>query len=111
MTARPRPRDFCTLLKAVDCRPPRQRARDQQADLVGNATKERLLSYAIAADPEPEAFAATLLAGAASIGDPSGAARGVASDILLEWEEAKVPGFVAWLEEAAREGLGRDAAG
>ncbi len=111
MSARPRPRDLCRLLKAVDCRPPRQRARDQQADIVGADLKGRLLDYVIALDPEPERLEATLLAAARSVGDPTGAARGVASDILLEWEEAKVPGFVAWLEKAAAEGTGRDAAG
>jgi len=111
MIRRPRPREFCRLLKAVDCRPPRQRARDQQADLVGAALKARLLDHVMAADPEPEGFEATLLEAARAGGDPTGAARGVASDILLEWEEARTPGFIAWLERAAAEGTGRDAAG
>jgi hypothetical protein len=109
MIDRPRPQAFCALLKAVDCRPPRERARDQQADLVGNALKARLLDYVIAKDPEPEAFAGVLLEGARGMGDQAGPARGVASDILLSWEEARVPGFVAWLEQAALEGIGRDA--
>jgi hypothetical protein len=108
MIDRPRPKAFCTLLKAVDCRPPRQRARDQQADLVGNALKAQLLDYVIAKDPEPEDFAAALLEGARGL-DQAGPARGVASDILLGWEEARVPGFLTWLEQADKEGAGRDA--
>ena len=98
-----RPREFCLLLKQVDRQPPRL-SRDLEPDLLGIELKQRILDAVIAADPPAEEFERALLESAASLGLPSGSARGICSDILLEWRMAHAsPHFIPWLrEEAAR---------
>ena len=55
-----RPRDLALLLLAAGGEPPRQRARDQQADRAGAEIRRRVLDRLAALDPEPEDFEATL---------------------------------------------------
>jgi hypothetical protein len=97
------PKEFCLLLKQVDRRPPRL-SRDLEPDVVGIELKQRILDAAIAADPPAADFERALLERAAALDLPAGAARGICSDILLEWRMAHAsPGFVPWLRaEAAR---------
>ncbi len=97
------PREFCLLFKQVDRQPPRL-SRDLEPDLLGLELKQRILDAVIAADPPAEEFERALLESAGTLGIPSGAARGICSDILLEWRMAHAsPHFIPWLrEEAAR---------
>ena len=97
------PREFCLLLKQVDRQPPRL-SRDLAPDLLGIELKQRILDAVIAADPPAEDFERALLESAAALGLPAGSARGVCSDILMEWRMAQAsPNFLPWLrEEAAR---------
>ena len=97
------PKEFCLLLKQVDRQPPRL-SRDLEPDLLGLELKQRILDAVIAADPPAEEFERALLESASTLGIPSGSARGICSDILLEWRMAHAsPHFIPWLrEEAAR---------
>ena len=97
------PKEFCLLLKQVDRQPPRL-SRDLEPDLIGLELKQRILDAVIAADPPAEEFERALLESASTLGIPSGSARGICSDILLEWRMAHAsPHFIPWLrEEAAR---------
>ena len=97
------PKEFCLLLKQVDRQPPRL-SRDLEPDLLGLELKQRILDAVIAADPPAEEFERALLESAGTLGISSGAARGICSDILLEWRMAHAsPHFIPWLrEEAAR---------
>ena len=97
------PREFCLLLKQVDRQPPRL-SRDLEPDLLGIELKQRVLDAVIAADPPAEEFERALLESASTLDIPSGSARGICSDILLEWRMAHAsPHFIPWLrEEAAR---------
>ncbi len=103
-----RPRDFAYLLLAGGCRPPRQRARDQQADLAGLELKRQVLIRLAALDPEPEAFEAALQSIIVDIGPPYGPARGICLSIRYDWDAAcSSPAFITWLlNEAVREGQG-----
>jgi hypothetical protein len=103
-----RPRDLAHLLLAGGSRPPRQRARDQQADLAGLELKRQVLIRLAALDPEPEALDAALQTIIIDIGPPFGPTRGICLNIRYDWETAcSSPDFVAWLlNEAIRAGQG-----
>jgi len=103
-----RPRDLSLLLLASGDLRPRQRARDQQADLAGLGLKRRVLDRLAALDPEPAEFEAALLRLIDEIGPPTGPSRAVAAGIRDEWQAAcAAPEWVAHLlGEAAREGEG-----
>jgi hypothetical protein len=93
-----RPRDLAVLLLAISGEAPRQRARDQQADVAGDSLRCRVLNRLAALDPEPEAVEETLAAIVAEFGEPSGPTRGVCSLIYQEWIDSRTaPGFWAWL--------------
>jgi len=98
------PTEFCLLLKQVDRQPPRL-SRNLEPDLLGIELKQRILDAVIAAAPAAADFERVLLESAASLGIPDGPARGVCSDVLLEWRMAHAsPHFLPWLrEEATRE--------
>jgi hypothetical protein len=97
-TASLRPRDLALLLLASRDMRPRQRARDQQADLAGLDLKRRVLHEVAAIDPEPAELAAALVAIVAGLGGPSGPARAIAAIVRDEWEIACVsPDWVAQL--------------
>ena len=81
-----RPGDFARVLLAAGGEPPRARARDQQADLVGEALRRRVLNRITVLDPEPEALESALMMIVNEFGEPSGATRAVCSAIAQEWE-------------------------
>jgi hypothetical protein len=101
-----RPRDLALLLLAAGGAAPRQRARDQQADLAGLELRRRLLTELVALDPEPGELEAALFAAVEKLGPPSGPTRSLALAFLEEWRAAAAtPEWVAHLlEEAVRPG-------
>jgi hypothetical protein len=104
-----RPKDLAMFLLASGDMLPRNRARDQQADMAGLELKRRVLDMLISADPEPEALEQELLAIVTAIGPPSGPTRAICATVRDEWEAAlSTPTLVDWLVgEALREGEDR----
>jgi hypothetical protein len=104
-----RPRDLALLLLASGDLLPRQRARDQQADLAGLRLKRQILDRLAALDPEPPELDLTLARIVEEIGPPTGPARAIAVSFLEEWRAAAVtPEWVAHLlEDAMRESEGK----
>jgi|GEM_PF-1443363 len=93
-----RPRELALLLLAIGTDPPRARARDQQADRAGGALLRRILDRLAALDPEPADLDAALTQIVTEIGEPTGPARGVCSQIVQEWNQTLAsPGAWAWL--------------
>ena len=82
-----RPRDLALLLLAIGGGSPRERARDQQADVAGSDLLRRVLDRVAALDPEPEACEATLAGIVGEFGEPTGPTRGVCVRFKQEWEE------------------------
>jgi hypothetical protein len=104
-TSLPRPKELALLLLASGDLMPRQRARDQQADIAGLELKRAMLHALVARDPEPEELELALAEAVATHGDSVGPARAIALSILDDWQAAHSPAFVAWLlEEAIVEG-------
>jgi hypothetical protein len=103
----PRPKDIALLLLASGDLLPRQRARDQQADITGNTLKSRILNALVRLDPEPEQVEATLEQIIALLGPPAGPIRAIAVGVLEEWQAACAsPEFVEWLlAQAVQEGV------
>jgi hypothetical protein len=83
-----RPRDLGLLLLASRDLRPRQRARDQRADLQGLDLKRRVLEHLAAEDPEPADLEATLLRIIEELGAPYGPTRAIATLIHEEWQAA-----------------------
>ena len=108
MDAPLRPKDLADLMLAGGELLPRQRARDQQADLAGMELKREALSRLSALDPEPEEIDAALQRIIDAMGEPSGPVRGICLSVRYDWDAAcQSPEFVAWLiEEALRESSG-----
>jgi hypothetical protein len=77
------------LLAASDA-PARARARDQQADLLGEALRRRVLNRLVALDPEPEALESALMTIVAEIGEPTGSTRAICTTIRQEWQMARL---------------------
>jgi hypothetical protein len=102
-----RPKDMALLLLASGDLLPRQRARDQQADISGSALKARILNELVWLDPEPVQIEAALEQIIVLLGEPSGPTRAVAVSVLEEWQAACAsPQFVEWLlAQAVQEGL------
>ena len=93
-----RPRDFALLLLASRDLRPRQRARDQQADLAGLALKRQVLERVAALDPEPQELEAALVRVVEEAGQPSGPVRAMAGMVREEWQMAcAAPEWVAQL--------------
>jgi hypothetical protein len=93
-----RPRDLALLLLASGDLLPRQRARDQQADLAGLRLKRRVLERLAALDPEPAELEAVLLRIVEEIGSPTGPTRAIAAAVWEDWQAACVsPAWVAHL--------------
>jgi hypothetical protein len=90
-----RPRDLALLLLAMGGGPPRQRARDQQADLAGVELHRKILDRLAALDPEPDECESALSRIVAEFGEPSGPTRGLCLAIKQEWDECRVSP-VAW---------------
>jgi hypothetical protein len=108
-----RPRDLALLMLASGDLLPRQRARDQQADLAGSELKRRVLDRLAALDPEPTAIEAALFQIVEAIGPPQGPTRAVAAGVRDEWRAAcAAPEWVAQLladaaNQTAHESEGR----
>jgi hypothetical protein len=111
-----RPRDLALLLLAASDEPPRERARDQQADRAGGALRRRILDRIAALDPEPEQFEAALVAIVTELGEPTGPTRSLCALIFQEWTACQAaPEAWAWLlaeavsgaEAKPRRGKGR----
>ena len=84
-----RPRDLASLLLAADDVPPRQRARDQQADRAGLQLRHHVLSELIARNPDPHRLEQALLEIVQQIGPPTGPTRAIAAGVRDEWEIAR----------------------
>ena len=103
-----RPGDFARILLATGGAPPRARARDQQADLAGEAVRQRILDRLAALDPEPVDLEASLLAIIAEQDEPAGPARGVCTAILQEWQMAlSNPAYWSFLVQEAIDVTGK----
>ncbi len=99
---RVRPRDLATLLLASGELLPRQRARDQQADIAGNELKCRLLARLCEIDPEPAELVTALETIVREIGEPPGPSQAIARAFVEELETAaRTPHLVAWLLDRA----------
>ncbi len=85
-----RPRDLALLLLACDGGPPRQRARDQQADLAGADLRRRVLDRLAAIDPEPNQLNEALAGIIDAIGPPTGPTRGVCTSIRQDWDSCQL---------------------
>ncbi|HXG11098.1 MAG TPA: hypothetical protein VNK04_15165 [Gemmataceae bacterium] len=93
-----RPRDLALLLLASGELLPRQRARDQQADVAGMQLKRRLLERLAVLDPEPADLEAALVRIVEEIGPPTGPTRALAAGLREEWQAAcAAPEWVAQL--------------
>jgi len=101
-----RPRDLALLLLASRDLRPRQRARDQQADIAGLELKRRVLDEVAAVDPDPGEFEATLLAITERLDVPSGPARAIAVQVRDEWQMACAS--PAWVEQLLAEAVRPD---
>jgi hypothetical protein len=99
-----RPGDFARILLTASGAGPRARARDQQADLAGETTRQRVLNLLILADPEPEELDAALQAIIVKLGEPAGPSRGACTAIRQEWEMTRLsPDYWSFLvKEAVR---------
>ncbi|GIW88092.1 MAG: hypothetical protein KatS3mg108_2416 [Isosphaeraceae bacterium] len=94
----PRPRDWAMLWLAGLGGPPRQRPRDQRADVVGIGLLRELLDYVVAVDPDPDALEAALAEAVSALGGPDGPARALAALIRDQWwADAASPASAAWL--------------
>jgi len=100
----PRPAQIAALLLAAASSPPRQRARDQQADLVGNQLKQRILHRIVELDPDGATLEKVMASVVAEIGEPVGPTRAIARLVTEELAEARRnPEFTQWLlDEAVR---------
>jgi hypothetical protein len=85
-----RPGDFARIVLAGAGGPPRARARDQQADLAGEAMRREVLNRLIVMDPDPEQLEGALASIIADLGEPAGPTRGVCTAIRQEWEMARI---------------------
>jgi hypothetical protein len=93
-----RPGDFARILLAGGGDSPRARARDQQADILGEALRRRVLNRLVMLDPESEELESVLLMIVAELDEPAGSTRAVCTAIVQEWEMARLsPGFWPFL--------------
>ena len=93
-----RPRDLALLMLASGDLMPRQRARDQQADLAGLELKRRVLDRLATLDPDPIGMEAALVQIVEEIGPPQGPTRAIAAGIRDDWWSAcAAPEWVAQL--------------
>jgi hypothetical protein len=95
-----RPRDLALLLLAMGSKPPRGRARDQQADVAGARLQRRVLERLVGLDPEPdsEAVRGALAAVVTEIGEPTGPTRSVCIQLARDWDDFQADDDAwAWL--------------
>jgi hypothetical protein len=104
-----RPRDLALLLLASGDLLPRQRARDQQADLAGMELKRRILDRLAALDPESGEIEQALVRIVEEIGPPTGPARAIATTVHEDWQAAcAAPEWVAHLLDEATHASSRE---
>lgn len=102
-----RPALVCgALLAALDASDGRRRRRkrDTTPDAIGMSLKRQLLTQAVEADPDPDAFEAWLLGRclARSEDASTGALRAMAREVIGEWRLAVVSAdFRRWLADGA----------
>ena len=101
-----RPADLALFLLASGELMPRQRARDQQADLAGMELKRRVLDLVVSYDPAPGELEPALVRIVQELGPPYGPARAICAMLRDELADAAgTPALLEWLiDEAVREG-------
>ena len=93
-----RPRNWAALVLASGELLPRQRARDQQADLAGNELNRRVLVRIMELDPDPADLAVVLDRIIRELGGPAGPTRAIARSVIEEFSvTCRTPELVAWL--------------
>ena len=98
------PADWAILLLALGGDPPRERARDQQADRAGANLRMVMLHRLVALDPDSEQVAEALTTIVQELGDPTGPSRAMASSLFQEWVDGQSsPGYWPWLVAEAIE--------
>jgi hypothetical protein len=97
-----RPSDWAKLVLASgDCLP-RQRARDQQADLAGAEMRLQVLKGIVELDPDPPALEAALHKIVHELDAPSGPLRAIAVSLRDDFQAtATTPELLAWLKAGA----------
>jgi hypothetical protein len=101
----PRPRDLALMHLAAGGEPPRERARDQRADLIGGQLGRRVFDRLAALDPDPAELETALARIVLELGEPTGPTRALCALIRQEWETALYcPGFWPWLVSEALAG-------
>jgi hypothetical protein len=104
-----RPADWARFLLAASGLPPRDRARDQQADLLGEDLRRQILGRVVDLDPRADAFEAALMEIVADSAQADGPIRGVALTVLQEWEQiARSPALRSFLLREALEAPRRE---
>ena len=86
-----RPRDLALVMLASRDLLPRQRARDQQADLAGLALKRRVLEQVAALDPEPAELEATLARIVEDLGQPASPRDEVSGQVERPARRGRLP--------------------
>ena len=99
-----RPRDWARLVLAShDCMP-RQRARDQQADLAGAEIRRMILKRLIELDPDSSRLAEALNRIIIECGEPAGPVRAISVSVRDDFLDASAnPELLAWLMARALE--------
>ena len=103
-----RPALVCgALLAALDASEGRRRRRkrDTTPDAIGMSLKHQLLTQAIEADPDPDAFEGWLLDRCLTRAEDvsMGALRAMAREVIAEWRlAAACPDFRTWLAAGAQ---------
>ena len=98
----PYPRQLAVLLLASGESLPRQRARDQQADVTGSELKQRVLQRLIELDPEAEELLGTLEKIIIELGEPTGPTRAIARMISEDFAAlCNNPQLAEWLVTSA----------
>jgi hypothetical protein len=92
---------FCALAKSIESRMPWKLRKKREAHHAVEELKLKFLDVAIERDPEPEDFERVLVE--AALNEPAdGPARGVVTDILLDWEMVRAnPRAAVWMIEQA----------
>lgn len=101
----PRPADWARLLLASAGGPPRARARDQEADRLGEDLRRQALRRLIDLDPDGAELDQALMTIVAEAPGASGPMRAIALTLRDEWEHAaRTPALQALLLNEALRG-------
>jgi hypothetical protein len=95
------PRLFCALSMSIESRMPWKLRKKREAHDEVQALKLKFLDLAVQLDPAPEEFERVLVE--AALEEPTdGPARGVVTDILLDWEMVRAnPRAAMWMLDQA----------